>query len=443
MDGPTLYTAGPTIYSANTAREGDSLVEAYHSAGYDCIKIYNDVSVEGYDAIIRTAKKYDMITVGHIPRAPGYEGVLKAHQAIAHAEEYMYTVLKDSVDERRIPELVQSTRSAGITVIATLISYEHITKQIENLDSMLALPGIDRTPEWIRNNWAPGQTRYSTKRGFKIPRMEYRLQFQKKLVAALHKAGVPVLVGTDAVFNAMVTGKSALQEVERFVEIGFTPYEALRAATHDAAVFLHSDAEFGTLETGKRADMVLCDGNPLVDIHAIERQTGVMTRGRWYTTAELHHRLDSLPSVFSAELNEFRNDLKTHLPAAIQYENHRDPFNLLLSRELMAMAEHHQSDNLVSLLRGIRTISPGTGAVQEQTINDFGYELMKMTGLMKEAIAVLTLNTELYGTANSFDSLGEGYFNDGNMAMSKQCYQRALALDPNMESSKLMLQKIK
>src|ERR1043165_4308306 len=89
MEGPNLNTAGPTIYSANTKRDGDSLVEAYHRAGYDCIKIYNDVTSEGYRGIIETARKYDMLTVGHIPRAPGYQGVLEAHQAIAHAEEYM------------------------------------------------------------------------------------------------------------------------------------------------------------------------------------------------------------------------------------------------------------------------------------------------------------------------------------------------------------------
>jgi dihydroorotase-like cyclic amidohydrolase len=166
MEGPSLYTACPTIYIANTAREGDSLVRAYHAAGYDCIKIYNDVSAEAYDAIVRSAREYDMLTVGHIPRAPGFAEVLKAGMTIAHAEEYIYTIFHDSTDYAKIPEVVHATRDAHIPVIATLTAYAHIAKQVENPDSMLAQRGLRYIPGWIREDWSPEHNRYSKINGF-------------------------------------------------------------------------------------------------------------------------------------------------------------------------------------------------------------------------------------------------------------------------------------
>jgi tetratricopeptide (TPR) repeat protein len=443
MEGPTLYTSGPTIYIANTAREGDSLTETYHTAGYDCLKIYNDVTTEAYDTIIKKAKKYHMLTVGHIPRQPGFYRVLDAGMAIAHAEEYMYTILADSVDEGKIPDLVGATHLAGITLIATLTAYDHITRQVGNLDSILAQPDLKYIEPWIREEWAPEKNKYSKKRGFKLARLEFRLEFQKKMIAAMHKAGVRVLVGTDGVFNCMVSGDAALEEIENFVSIGFTPSEALKAASLDAAEFLRKPGEFGSIEKGKRADLVLLDANPLDNISNIRKQSGVMLHGRWYTHEGLRAKLDLLPRRFDEQERAFKDNLQHDFASAMAFETKYDPFNLLLNRELTAVAHSEKPDYLKSLLQKIHSAAPDADAIQELPVNDFGYTLLA-DRLFKPAIAVLTFNAEAHPTsANVFDSLAEAYLDDGDKEMAIKYYKKALEVDPNLISSINALKKLK
>ncbi|HTK80871.1 MAG TPA: amidohydrolase family protein [Bacteroidota bacterium] len=444
MDGPTLYTSGPTIYQAGTAREGDSLVEAYHAAGYDCIKIYNDVTSDAYDGIIAAAKRHDMLTVGHIPRAPEFETVLKSGMAIAHAEEFIYTIFKDTADYARIPEVVRRAKEANLTIIATLTAYEHIARQVENLDSMLAQPDIRLAPPWIRETWTAESNRYSAKRGFKIWRLEQRLAFQRKFIEELHRAGVRILAGTDGIFNAMVTGSATLKEVENFVVAGFTPYEALRAATVDAAAFLRASGEWGTITAGKRADLVLCDANPLLNIHAIEHRSGVMARGTWYPQDELRSRLDELPGRYEKERTKFAWNVEHDLPEAVRYLNESDPSNLLLDSAILGRVHAGKYQDLVGLLRSIHNIDPATWAVREQMINDLGYRIMAQKDRTKGAIEVFKLNTQLYPKSpNTYDSLAEACMNDGDNESARKYYLRALELDPGWVNAKNMLKKLK
>ena len=92
----------------------------------------------------------------------------------------------------------------------------------------------------------------------------------------------------------MVPGFSVLEELENFVKAGVTPREAIVAATRDAARFFGDLEEWGTIEAGKRADLVLLQANPLGDIRNVERRVGVMVRGQWLPEAELQGMLSGL-----------------------------------------------------------------------------------------------------------------------------------------------------
>src|SRR6202012_3087339 len=81
------------------------------------------------------------------------------------------------------------------------------------------------------------------------------------------------------------------KEIETFVRAGLTPYQALVTSTRNPAVFFGTLDETGTVEAGKRADLVLLDANPLDDIRNIERTDGVVLNGRWFTRAELIKRM--------------------------------------------------------------------------------------------------------------------------------------------------------
>ncbi|MBA2458709.1 MAG: amidohydrolase family protein [Gemmatimonadales bacterium] len=83
------------------------------------------------------------------------------------------------------------------------------------------------------------------------------------------------------------------RELEHFVEAGLTPYQALATATRNPAEFLKASREWGTIEPGKRADLVLIAGNPLEDIRNTSRIEAVSMGGRWLPRPELQRMIAS------------------------------------------------------------------------------------------------------------------------------------------------------
>ncbi len=109
-------------------------------------------------------------------------------------------------------------------------------------------------------------------------------------------SGVRLLVGTDAMNTGVVPGFSAHDELADLVAAGLSPYEALRAATANAAEFLAEEGQRGTVAVGQRADLILLDANPLTDIAFTRRLAGVMLRGRWLSKDDITTMLERLRS---------------------------------------------------------------------------------------------------------------------------------------------------
>jgi imidazolonepropionase-like amidohydrolase len=125
-----------------------------------------------------------------------------------------------------------------------------------------------------------------------IPRYDV---FTRDLTAALHRAGVPLLAGTDAYgFVLVPPGQSMLAELEILVETGISPFEVLRSATVEPARFLGREQEFGLVAAGHRADLLLLDVNPLDDIGTLREPRAVMLRGQWLERAALDAMVDAL-----------------------------------------------------------------------------------------------------------------------------------------------------
>jgi imidazolonepropionase-like amidohydrolase len=114
-------------------------------------------------------------------------------------------------------------------------------------------------------------------------RARARFDQVKATVAALHRAGVPIVVGTDQA----VPGFSVHREIELYVQCGFTPLEALQAATLVPATVMHLEREGGTVTAGKWADLLVVDANPLEDVANLRRIALVVSNGRRYVSAPL------------------------------------------------------------------------------------------------------------------------------------------------------------
>jgi len=106
--------------------------------------------------------------------------------------------------------------------------------------------------------------------------------FSLSMLRTFHEAGVTLLIGTDSHSSLVIGGGSGLDEMDLFVQAGLRPYDALVAATRNAARVLNRSDSLGTIAVGKQADLLLLESNPLVDLAALRQPVGVVSRGRYY-----------------------------------------------------------------------------------------------------------------------------------------------------------------
>lgn len=428
MFGPTLITAGPTMDSVppegsnraivTTRADAERVVTESHAAGYDMVKVYGGLSIEAYAGIISAAKRLKMPVVGHLPRAVGLEGALAAGQSsIDHAEEYLYTFFKNAGVEE-IPEAVRLTHDAGAWITPTLVTFDMIGRQIADAAALAKRPELRAADPAARARWLTKDNRYV--RDF-VPadaeRFRAQLGFLKQLVHELHRAGVPLLAGTDSgvAFGVpfVLPGHALHEELANLVECGLTPYAALATATSNPARFLHQEREVGVVAEGARADLLLVDKNPLENVANAARRVGVMLRGRWMPESELASMLDAQERLYRDE-SEFVKRLRS---------------------EGVAKA--------TTTFRETRAKSPSARLFRESTLNSIGYEFLGQDRTA-DAIAVFELNVEAYpGSADVHDSLGEAYMLSGDKARAVASYERSLALNPASTNAQAMLEKLR
>lgn len=305
--GPTVYTSGPYISNAPfyspAPAEAAAAVRDHKAAGYDVIKIHGDFSRDAYRSVIRAARRARLKVVGHAPRNIGMGPLLEERQdALAHVEEYIYAYYRFGRAAPGVPpdvealteEIAKRTRAAGVHVIANLTAYHGIWKQAEDVRPLLARPEVAFVPPNIRAAWQPERNTYVRRFGGSPRPFEEWFRVLQMLVAALDRAGVPLMAGSDTPIPCVVPGFSLHDELRDLVDAGLTPARALRAATVTPAHFLDEAASFGTVAVGTRADLVLVERNPLEDISAVARPAGVMLRGRWLNRTALDVRLDAV-----------------------------------------------------------------------------------------------------------------------------------------------------
>ena len=325
--GPTIYTAGPLldgkppIWNSSkvieTANEAEEEVAREKNAGYDFIKVYNGLSAEVYDAIIATAKKYGMPIAGHIPDKVVLDHAQKAGQSsIEHLTGYFAAIEADDspfkgkldrqsryaavdyIDEDKISQVVTDTIRAGTWNCVTLVVYQNFIP-LEQARQVLQRPEMKYASPLDLSSWDPSKDfRLKTMAASDFERVRRGDKLRQKLTRALHNAGAHILLGTDTPNPFVVQGFSIHTELQNFVQAGLTPYEAIRAGTADAAQFLNATHEFGTIEVGKRADLILVEGNPLEDVTSLSSRIGVMVRGQWFSQIQLQNMLDDLATTY-------------------------------------------------------------------------------------------------------------------------------------------------
>ena len=125
------------------------------------------------------------------------------------------------------------------------------------------------------------------------------IELRRRLIKALHDAGVPVLLGTDSPQVFSVPGFSIHREMQVLVESGLTPFQVLHSGTRAVADFYGAE-DFGQVAGGQRADLVLLNSNPLDDIGNFADSAGVMVNGQWLSGGEIDARLAEIEALMAA-----------------------------------------------------------------------------------------------------------------------------------------------
>jgi imidazolonepropionase-like amidohydrolase len=292
--GPRFYAAGPQMGgNVRTPEIADSVARAQKSAGFDLLKIQEGLPRASYDATVKTAREVGIPFGGHIPDEVGLWHALEMRQGtIDHLDNFMEAITKDST----IAIIAAAAKRSGTKVVPTMPLWEmlYIPPDSASLAGRADLKYMPRATvaTWFRTIGTGGRVHGdSARKAWRATRMN--------ILTALHKAGVPVLLGTDAPQVFSVPGFSIHREMAMMVEAGMTPYEVLASGTRNVAQHFGTVAETGTVEVGKRADLLLLDANPLTSVANVQRRAGVMVNGRWLPESEIQKGLAALALSYS------------------------------------------------------------------------------------------------------------------------------------------------
>jgi predicted amidohydrolase YtcJ len=192
--------------------------------------------------------------------------------------------------------LAARTAAAGTTVISTLAVFRGIPEQISDLEQVLSRAEVQYIPRSLGTLWNWWEPSNSYKGRFgrdMVPWFERQYRIMTGLALAFQREGVRMLAGTDTPTPAVVPGFSIHDELQALVKAGLSRYEALKTATVNPGAFLHASSDAGTIEEGKRADLVLLAGNPLENIRHTTQIEGVVLNGTWYSKQVLQQFIRS------------------------------------------------------------------------------------------------------------------------------------------------------
>lgn len=295
IDGANPFLPFGITRVAATPEAGRQAVSDAAAEGYEFIKAYGNLDLPTFSAIVDEARRRKMRVVGHIPQRgqgmtekffqPGYD-------LVAHVEEFGLQTAEPSIAD--IPRYVDMAKRNGTWVISTLSLDERILEVTRNPESLKSRAELHFLvppfyPVVVDHN--PYLAQASPDR---ITFLEHLVDFNRKLVQALSAAGVPVLAGTDSPVPGVVPGFSMPDELEAMGRAGLSNRQVLEGATRLPSEWLGVMADRGEVAVGKRADLLLLDGNPLESLSNIRRISAVIDGGRYLSRADLDRRLHDL-----------------------------------------------------------------------------------------------------------------------------------------------------
>ena len=289
-------------------------VDWYAKNGYPQIKIYNSFPKDILRDTVSYAHSKDMRVSGHIPVFLRAQDALDAgYDEIQHINQVLLNFLvEDTTDTRTlerfylpakriadmnfdakpVQDLIARLSRDQIAIDPTLTAFDFIRHRAGQMSPAYAAVAEHMPPDVLR--------------GFRVAEFDipddathasYNKSYDKmvEFVGRMYKAGVPILAGTDG-----FAGFTLQRELELYVKAGMTPAQALQIATWTGAKYARVLEDRGSIAVGKRADLVLVDGDPTTDIADIRKIALVIKNGTAYYPSDVYESLGIKP--FAAPL---------------------------------------------------------------------------------------------------------------------------------------------
>jgi tetratricopeptide (TPR) repeat protein len=433
--GPNIYTTDRTLdgdpalpnnaHSLTTAEDARKVVQELRTNGFDFVKIYNNVSLPVFEAIIAEAEKQDLSVIGHIPRS--FDPLISlggGQNAIAHTEELFFTYFKGPRSTENMPRDYEPDLTKLPKLIDTLVENNVATMPdlCFTFGNMLMWDGLSHLwgdPEFpylhpsTASLWERGNINRRTEIENFIVRGQWKYNLMQTLTLEFQKAGILQVIGTDASLPGLYPGKAAHRELTELVKAGISNFDALAIGSRNAGEFVRryidENAKFGQILPGYRADLLLLDENPLEDVRNARSVSAVAVNGRFTDKSELDERRAALKNRYEV-LFATNNQVDAVLAGN----------NALTS--MQELINTHKDDAEVLATIESRVNSAGYGAAFADDLD--------------RAQQLLALNSQLFpNSANTWDSLGElsRYRGDNERALAY--YRKALEVDPDFSNA--------
>ena len=302
---PMIVTSGPML-SGNpgvmpepltriieTPDEARVEVRSQAAAGYDLIKVRSNLAPEVFMSVVAEAQSVGLPVDGHMQfRMPVMDILASGQHDIAHLFELTVALQSGGFSQ---DDLIEALLHCACYVSTTTVVPENIADQLEDHAAVLARPEMAHMHPMVAGNfWQPAMNP-----NLNNPQMRSAEFFRgvtaqaQAMTVAFQDAGIPILLGSDALNPMLVHGTAVHDELDLLVEGGLTPYQALRAGTATPSEYVPGFEDVGVVQAGRRANLVLVSGNPLRDHGVLRTPDAVVLAGAWLDRGTLQARLDN------------------------------------------------------------------------------------------------------------------------------------------------------
>jgi len=308
--GPTLY-AGQVAYGPDESTSAPHVVsdgpgatayaEKLKAQGFDYIKTYWQLPTSALNQFYKESERLDLPIIGHMPlRWSMNLNLASGHHMAAHIQEPYVSFMGSSRRDELFPGAAKVFLDHGAYLTPTLAVFESYAKitgpRVQNYNELITRDGHQYQLKAIKDAWRNYYNQGYIQNG-NANDLDDLLAFFYRMAKYFFEAGVPLLIGTDAPgFPGVMSGFGAHEEMRLLHETGIPADEVFAMATRNAGQFvddtLHPEVGFGTLEPGKRADLILTRNNPMESLEHVKRPLAVMARGRFWSQAALEEELN-------------------------------------------------------------------------------------------------------------------------------------------------------